>query len=136
VYTLLLTNLIFYVHSAAIPQRADMVLERCTNAVATPFGVTGALKCFLKLISVYLKQKKIPIIYTDRPNLLMHVLFQLCHAPAAEMEELEFNKHWDVMSNVLSKIKHLAFSVFKRYELLFGSELDYQIMCSWVHYHD
>jgi len=43
VYTLLLTNLIFYVHSAAIPQRADMVLERCTNAVATPFGVTGAL---------------------------------------------------------------------------------------------
>jgi len=27
----------------AIPQRADMVLERCTNAVATPFGVTGAL---------------------------------------------------------------------------------------------
>jgi len=32
-----------YVYSAAIPQRADMVLERCTNAVATPFGVTGAL---------------------------------------------------------------------------------------------
>jgi len=31
------------VYSAAIPQRADMVLERCTNAVATPFGVTGAL---------------------------------------------------------------------------------------------
>jgi len=31
------------VDSAAIPQRADMVLERCTNAVATPFGVTGAL---------------------------------------------------------------------------------------------
>jgi len=26
----------------AIPQRADMVLERCTNAVASPFGVTGA----------------------------------------------------------------------------------------------
>jgi len=26
-----------------IPQRADMVLERCTNAVASPFGVTGAL---------------------------------------------------------------------------------------------
>jgi len=31
------------VYSAAIPQRADMVLERCKNAVATPFGVTGAL---------------------------------------------------------------------------------------------
>ena len=31
-------------YSAAIPQRADMVLERCTNAVATPFGVTGALQ--------------------------------------------------------------------------------------------
>jgi len=31
------------VYSAAIPQRADMVLERCTNAVASPFGVTGAL---------------------------------------------------------------------------------------------
>jgi len=30
------------VYSAAIPQRADMVLERCTNAVATPFGVTGS----------------------------------------------------------------------------------------------
>jgi len=31
-------------HAAAfilIPQRADMVLERCTNAVETPFGVTG-----------------------------------------------------------------------------------------------
>ena len=26
---------------AAIPQRADMVLERCTNAVPSPFGVTG-----------------------------------------------------------------------------------------------
>jgi len=36
-------NWYFYVYSAAIPQRADMVLERCTNAVATPFGVTGAL---------------------------------------------------------------------------------------------
>jgi len=34
------------VYSAAIPQRADMVLERCTNAVATPFGVTGALPSF------------------------------------------------------------------------------------------
>jgi len=31
------------VYSAAIPQRAGMGLERCTNAVATPFGVTGAL---------------------------------------------------------------------------------------------
>jgi len=30
-------------YSAAIQQRADMVLERCTNAVASPFGVTGAL---------------------------------------------------------------------------------------------
>jgi len=40
--TLWLTNLIFLVYSAAIPQRADMVLERCTNAVASPFGVTGA----------------------------------------------------------------------------------------------
>jgi len=34
------------VYSAAIPQRADMVLERCTNAVATPFGVTGALDAY------------------------------------------------------------------------------------------
>jgi len=25
------------------PLRADMVLESCTNVVATPFGVTGAL---------------------------------------------------------------------------------------------
>ena len=33
-------------YSAAIPQRADMILERCTNAVATPFGVTGALAEF------------------------------------------------------------------------------------------
>jgi len=39
----------FYVYSAAIPQRADMVLERCTNAVATPFGVTGALRTELRL---------------------------------------------------------------------------------------
>jgi len=31
------------VYSAAIPQRAYMVLERCTNPVASPFGVTGAL---------------------------------------------------------------------------------------------
>jgi len=31
------------VYSAAIPQRADMLLERCTNVVASPFGVTGAL---------------------------------------------------------------------------------------------
>jgi len=31
------------VFSAAIPQRADMVFKRCTNAVETPFGVTGAL---------------------------------------------------------------------------------------------
>jgi len=38
------------VYSAAIPQRADMVLERCTNAVATPFGVTGALH-MLEVIS-------------------------------------------------------------------------------------
>jgi len=27
----------------AISQHADMVLERCTNAVASAFGVTGAL---------------------------------------------------------------------------------------------
>ena len=33
-----------------IPQRADMVLERCTNAVATPFGVTGALQNTLNVI--------------------------------------------------------------------------------------
>jgi len=54
------------VYSAAIPQRADMVLERCTNSVATPFGVTGALVaqaciifCF-KQLSVFdqIKQKK------------------------------------------------------------------------------
>jgi len=31
------------VYSAAIPQRADIILERCTNPVATQFGVTGAL---------------------------------------------------------------------------------------------
>jgi len=36
------------VYSAAIPQRADMILERCTHAVATPFGVTGALPPFWK----------------------------------------------------------------------------------------
>ena len=35
---------------AAIPQRADMVFERCTNAVATPFGVTGALQKNLNVI--------------------------------------------------------------------------------------
>ena len=35
-------------YSAAIPQRADMVLERCTNAVATPFGVTGAITTLSK----------------------------------------------------------------------------------------
>ena len=32
----------------AIPQRADMVLERCTNAVASPFGVMGALDSALR----------------------------------------------------------------------------------------
>jgi len=31
----------------AIPQRADMVLERCTNALASPFGVTGALLVYI-----------------------------------------------------------------------------------------
>jgi len=36
------------VYSAAIPQRADMVLERCTNTVATQFGVTVALNEWVK----------------------------------------------------------------------------------------
>jgi len=35
--------LIFYAYFAATPQRADRFLERCTNAVASPFGVTGTL---------------------------------------------------------------------------------------------
>jgi len=26
------------------PQRAEIFLERCTNSVAKPFGVTGALE--------------------------------------------------------------------------------------------
>jgi len=43
VYTLYLANVIFKPYFAAIPQRTDMVLERYTNAVASPFGVTGAL---------------------------------------------------------------------------------------------
>jgi len=35
---------------AATPQRADRFLERCTNDVASPFGVTGALDQALWLI--------------------------------------------------------------------------------------
>ena len=30
---------------------------------------------------------------------------QMSHAPVAEIDESEFNKHWNVMSNV-SMIKH------------------------------
>ena len=48
-YTLKMANLIFKAYFAATPQRADMVLERCTNAVATPFGVTGAKEAFFIL---------------------------------------------------------------------------------------
>ena len=33
---------------AALTQRAHMVLERCTNAVTSPFGVTGALNVLLQ----------------------------------------------------------------------------------------
>jgi len=40
------------VYSAAIPQRADIVLERCTNAVATPFGVTGALRRIVQYLDI------------------------------------------------------------------------------------
>ena len=42
-YTLSQAILKFKAYSAEIPQRADMVLERCTNAVASPCDVTGAL---------------------------------------------------------------------------------------------
>ena len=37
---------IFLAYSVAIPQRADMVLERCTNAVASPLGLI-AVSSFL-----------------------------------------------------------------------------------------
>jgi len=37
----------------AIPQRADMILERRTNAVASPFGVTGALSNFRKMLDIW-----------------------------------------------------------------------------------
>jgi len=46
-------------------------------------------------------------------DLIMYAL-QMSHAPAAEMGESEFNKHWNVMSNV-SMIKHQSFTMFERY---------------------
>jgi len=43
--------LYFKAYLAATPQRADRVLERCTNAVASPFGVTGSLSNSTGLLS-------------------------------------------------------------------------------------
>jgi len=44
VYTILRANLIFLGVFRGEPI-ADRFLERCTNAVASPVGVTGALHC-------------------------------------------------------------------------------------------
>ena len=44
VYTLLLAILIFQAYFAVTPQRAEIFLEHCTNSVAKPFGVRGALE--------------------------------------------------------------------------------------------
>ena len=49
-------------------------------------------------------------------DLIMYA-FQMSHAPAAEMDESEFNKHWDVMSTV-SMNKYSAFTMFERKALL------------------
>jgi len=55
VYTLQLANLILLiVYFTAIPQHGDMVLARCTNTVASPFGVTGALTTVLSLLKMLL----------------------------------------------------------------------------------
>jgi len=46
----------------------------------------------------------------------------MSHAPVAEMDESEFNKHWDVMSTV-SINKHSAFTMFERKALFLAYSL-------------
>jgi len=41
----------------AIPLRADMVLERRTNAVALSFGVTGAKSYLRKMLDIWYLEK-------------------------------------------------------------------------------
>jgi len=51
-------------------------------------------------------------------DLIMYLL-QMSHAPVAEMDESEFNKHWDVMSNV-SIYKHQSCLNVKHYLIVYS----------------